>query len=39
MDRSKLFEWLMENDCPFEWDVDDSHDELKSCKLIFTDYE
>ena len=36
MDRSKLFEWLMENDCPFEWEVDYSHDEAESCKLIFT---
>ena len=23
MNRSKLFEWLLENKCPFEWEVDD----------------
>ena len=37
MNRSKLFEWLLDNECPFEWDVDDSHDEIESCKLIFTE--
>ncbi len=37
MNRSKLFEWLLDNECPFEWDVDDFHDDIKSCKLIFTE--
>ena len=23
MNRSKLYEWLLDNDCPFEWEVDD----------------
>ena len=27
----------MDNDCPFEWDVDDSHDERQTCKLIFSE--
>ena len=22
MNRSKLYEWLLDNDCPFEWEVD-----------------
>ena len=24
MNRSKLYEWLLDNDCPFEWEVDDN---------------
>ena len=39
MNRSKLYEWLLDNDCPFEWEVDDFHDDIKSCKLIFTEDE
>tara|TARA_B000000557_G_C20763499_1_gene438419 strand:- start:287 stop:412 length:126 start_codon:yes stop_codon:yes gene_type:complete len=40
MNKSKLYEWLIEHQCPFEWDVDvDSYDEQKSCKLIFTEKE
>ena len=23
MNRSKLYEWLLDNDCPWEWDVDE----------------
>jgi hypothetical protein len=23
MNRSKLYEWLLDNECPFEWDVDE----------------
>ncbi len=22
MNRSKLYEWLLDNDCPWDWDVD-----------------
>ncbi len=22
IDQSKLLEWLLDNDCPFEWEVD-----------------
>ena len=37
MNSSKLYEWLLDNDCPFEWEVDDVHDELTSVKLKFTE--
>tara|TARA_B100000886_G_scaffold312993_1_gene249326 strand:- start:383 stop:514 length:132 start_codon:yes stop_codon:yes gene_type:complete len=23
MDHEKLYDWLLDNDCPFEWEVDD----------------
>ena len=35
MNRSKLYEWLLDNDCPFEWEVDDVWDSNKSVKLNF----
>ena len=25
MNNSKLIEWLLESDCPFEWEVDDTY--------------
>lgn len=34
--RSKLFEWLLDNDCPFEWETDDTKDALDSVTLKFT---
>ena len=39
MDRSKLFEWLLDNDCPFEWEVDDVCDSDDQVTLIFTKYQ
>ena len=35
MDRSKLYEWLLDNDCRFEWDVDDEWNSNDSVKLKF----
>ena len=34
--KSKLFEWLLDNDCPFEWETDDTKDALDSVTLKFT---
>tara|TARA_A200000159_G_scaffold116298_1_gene109726 strand:- start:77 stop:196 length:120 start_codon:yes stop_codon:yes gene_type:complete len=34
MDQSKLTEWLLDNDCPFEFDVVDAYCE--SVHLLFT---
>ena len=39
MNRSKLFEWLLDNDCPWDFDIDESADFLGSCTLVFTDKE
>ena len=39
MNRSKLFEWLLDNDCPWEWEVDDICDVPEQVTLIFTDEE
>ena len=35
--RSKLFEWLLDNDCPFEWETVDSMDAIDSVTLKFTE--
>ena len=37
MDRSKLYEWLLEKECPFEWDVDEQSSDLKKVALIFSE--
>ena len=40
MNRSKLYEWLLDNDCPFEWETDEgAADFLNTCTLIFSDKE
>mgnify|MGYP001202774926 FL=1 len=40
MNRSKLYEWLLDNDCPFEWETYDYADETGgTCTLVFTDKE
>ena len=40
MDQSKLYEWLLDNDCPFEWTTYDYADESGgTCTLVFTDKE
>ena len=39
MNRSKLYEWLLDNDCPFEWETVDSRMTTTSCTLVFTDKE
>ena len=35
MNISKLNEWLLDNDCPFDWEVDDYWQEVDSVKLLF----
>ena len=37
MNRSKLYEWLLDNDCPFEWEVDDFWGSGKTVKIIFSE--
>ena len=37
MNQSKLYEWLLDNDCPFEWEVVDTYCE--SAHLLFTEKE
>ena len=41
MDRARLFEWLLKNECPFEWNIDqDSIDEwTNTCTIIFYEEE
>ena len=37
MNQSKLYEWLLDNDCPWEWEVVDSY--CDSTHLLFTEKE
>ena len=37
MNRSKLFEWLLDNDCPFEWEIGDQDESDDYVTLIFTE--
>ena len=37
MNRSKLYEWLLDNECPWDWDVDEKSSDLKTVKLIFSE--
>jgi hypothetical protein len=37
LDRSKLYEWLLDNNCPFDWDVNEKSSDLKSVTLTFTE--
>ena len=40
MNRSKLYEWLLDNDCPWDFDTDEGEaDWLGSCTLVFSDKE
>ena len=39
MNRSKLYEWLLDNDCPFEWETSDQDESDDTCTLVFTDME
>ena len=39
MNQSKLYEWLLDNDCPFEWETVDSRMTTTSCTLVFTNKE
>lgn len=35
MNQSKLLEWLLENDCPFEWRVDDYFAAKGAVQIVF----
>ena len=40
MNRSKLIEWLLENDCPFDFQIDESSSysrDLNECPLLFSE--
>ena len=37
MNRSKLFEWLLDNDCPWEWETSDEFSVCDYVTLIFTE--
>ena len=40
MNQSKLYKWLLDNDCPFEWEIYPYADEAGgTCTLIFTEKE
>jgi len=35
MNRSKLYEWLLDNDCPWDFIVDDTWKPTESVRLTF----
>ena len=37
MNHFKLYEWLVDNDCPFEWETVDFQMTPTSCTVLFTD--
>ena len=37
MNQSKLIEWLLESDCPYEWEVDDTY--VSEIKIRFYENE
>jgi len=39
MNRSKLYEWLLDNDCPFEWNISDQDESDDTVTLIFSEKE
>ena len=39
MNRSKLFKWLLDNDCPWEWETVNEFSTTDSVTLLFTDKE
>ena len=40
MNQSKLYEWLLEHDCPYDFTTSDYADEAGgTCTLIFTEKE
>ncbi len=39
MNRSKLTEWLLDNDCPWDFDVADDFSVCDYTTLVFTDKE
>lgn len=39
MIESKLLEWLLDNDCPYEWKVDDFFASKGAVQIIFYEKE
>ncbi len=42
MNYSKLSEWLLDNDCPWDFQIDESSyyvDQLQELPILFTDKE
>lgn len=39
MNRSKLFEWLLDNDCPWEWKTSDELSVSDNVTLTFFEKE
>ena len=39
MNHSKLYEWLLDNDCPFDWETVDSRMTTTSCTLMLYEFE
>jgi hypothetical protein len=39
MNRSKLFEWLLDNDCPWEWETSDEFSVSDNVTLTFYEKE
>ena len=39
MNHSKLYEWLLDNDCPFDWETVDSRMTPTTCTLMFYEHE
>ena len=37
LDRSKLYKWLIDKKCPFDWDVDEKSSTDKTVHLIFSE--
>ena len=37
LDRSKLYEWLLDNECPYDWDVDEKSSNDETVTLIFSE--
>ena len=39
INRSKLYEWLLDNDCPFDWNVDEFFNGRGAVHVCFYDKE
>tara|TARA_B100000900_G_C20429173_1_gene654233 strand:+ start:809 stop:940 length:132 start_codon:yes stop_codon:yes gene_type:complete len=37
MNRAKLYKWLLDNKCPFDWDVDEKSSTDRTVNLIFSE--
>ena len=39
INKSKVIKWLLDNNCPFDFNVEDSYWENNSCVVVLTDKE